>query len=119
MGGELIAFLVGAIASFIVNRQAGWWLNTGYGVGVMLGTLFVLGIAVGAIYSLWGPQPRGAFRQGGLRAAVWLSVGAFFSSAAFLFHIGPGNIFPIVLFLTAALTLGAVFAGSAVASVLR
>jgi hypothetical protein len=117
MGGELIAFVVGVIASLVVNSQAGWWLNTGYGVGVMLGTLFVLGIGVGGIYSTWGPQPRGAFRRGGLRAAVWLSVGAIFSSAAFLFHVGPGNIFPIVLFLSAALTLGAVFAGSALVSV--
>jgi len=117
MGGELIAFVVGAIASFVVNSQAGWWLNSGYGVGVMLGTLFVLGIGVGAIYSVWGPKPRGAFRPGGLRAAVWLSVGAIFSSASFLFHIGPGNIFPIVLFLSAVLTLGAVFAGSALVSV--
>ena len=117
MGGELIAFVVGAIASFVVNSQAGWWLNTGYGVGVMLGTLFVLGIGVGAIYSVWGPKPRGAFRPSGLRAAVWLSVGAIFSSASFLFHIGPGNIFPIVLFLSAVLTLGAVFAGSALVSV--
>jgi hypothetical protein len=119
MGGELIAFVAGAVASFVVNSQAGWWLNTGYGIAVMLGTLFVLGAFVGAVYSVWGPQPRGAFRQGGLRAAVWLSVGAIFSSTAFLFHVGPGNIFPIVLFFTAALTLAAVFAGSAVVYVFR
>jgi len=119
MGGELMAFFVGVIASLAVNTVAGWWLNSGRGVGVMLLTLFVLGIVVGAIYRYRGPQPRGAFRAAGLRAATWLSVGAFFSSAAFLFHIGTGNIFPIVLFFTAALTVAAVFAGSALVAVIR
>lgn len=119
MGGELMAFFAGVVASLAVNVAGGWWLDSGRGVGVMLATLFFLGIAVGAVYNRWGPQPRGAFRSGGWRAATWLSVGAFFSSAAFLFHIGPGNIFPIVLFFTAALTAAAVFAGAAMTAVFR
>ena len=87
-------------ASYVVG---GWWLNSGTGV---LRTVLGL-LALGVFAALW--------RSGRpwIRAcALW--AGAISGSAAILFSIGPGTIWPIVLAFAAAITAGAVFGGAVV-----
>ena len=84
--------------SYVVG---GWWLNSGSGV---LRTVLGL-LALGVFAALW--------RSGSpwIRAcALW--AGAISGSAAILFSIGPGTIWPIVLAFAAAITAGAVFGGA-------
>jgi hypothetical protein len=84
--------------SYVVG---GWWLNSGTGV---LRTVLGL-LALGVFAALW--------RSGSpwIRAcALW--AGAIAGSAAILFSIGPGTIWPLVLAFAAAITAGAVFGGA-------
>ena len=94
-------FVLGFAAVATSYVVGGWWLNSGTGV---LRTVLGL-LALGVFAALW--------RSGSpwIRAcALW--AGAISGSAAILFSIGPGTIWPIVLVFAAAITAGAVFGGA-------
>ena len=94
-------FVLGFAAVATSYVVGGWWLNSGTGV---LRTVLGL-LALGVFAALW--------RSGSpwIRAcALW--AGAISGSAAILFSIGPGTIWPIVLAFAAAITAGAVFGGA-------
>ena len=96
-------FVLGFAAVATSYVVGGWWLNSGTGV---LRTVLGL-LALGVFAALW--------RSGSpwIRAcALW--AGAISGSAAILFSIGPGTIWPLVLAFAAAITAGAVFGGAVV-----
>ena len=94
-------FVLGVAAVATSYVVGGWWLNSGTGV---LRTVLGL-LALGVFAALWrsgSPWVRAC--------ALW--AGAISGSAAILFSIGPGTIWPIVLAFAAAITAGAVFGGA-------
>ncbi len=95
------AFGSGLLAVVSLHAVYGWWLNSGARV---LGTLLVL-LVLSAVVSLSGAK-------GHWDRAVALWLGAISASAAVLFWIGPGSIWPIALAVAAALSAGAVLAGT-------
>jgi hypothetical protein len=98
---KAVWFVLGCAAVATSYVVGGWWLNSGTGV---LRTVLGL-LALGVFAALW--------RSGSpwIRAcALW--AGAISGSAAILFSIGPGTIWPLVLAFAAAITAGAVFGGA-------
>ncbi|HEY7789362.1 MAG TPA: hypothetical protein VIC33_02505 [Vicinamibacterales bacterium] len=102
---SLVPFLLGGAAPLAVHRIAGWWLNSGRGVMLMLVIVFALGVLCAIA------RPAAAWRSAGA-----LSVGASAGSAALLGWIGAGTIWPIALVVAAALSTAAALAGAGVAS---
>ena len=93
-------FTSGSLIVWLLHVLYGWWLNSGQGV---LRVIVLLSIW-SSVMAVWGRS-----RRWDLAAALWL--GAFVASAALLFSIGPGNIWPIALATAAVLSAGAVLAG--------
>lgn len=100
-------FVAGFAVIASLQATTGWWLNSGTGV---LRAVLVL-LALGGFAAVWRP-PSPWVRAG----ALW--AGAISGSAAVLFWMGPGTIWPIVLAAAAGLTAGAVFGGAFLGSVL-
>jgi len=100
-----ILFGAGFVVPVAVLRIEGWWLNSGRGVALALAILFALGAAAAV-----GRRERWPRRAGAV------AFGSTVGSAAMLFRIGPGTIWPIVLVTAAALSAAAAFAGGAIAS---
>jgi hypothetical protein len=99
-------FVMGFAVVAAMQAAGGWWLNSGTGV---LRTVLVL-LALGVFAALWRSGSRW------VRAcALW--AGAVSGTAVVLFWVGPGSIWPIVLVFAAAITAGAVIAGTLLGSV--
>lgn len=99
-------FVLGFAVVAALQAVGGWWLNSGTGV---LRAVLVLA-ALGVFAALW--------RSGRLwvrACAVW--AGAVSGSTVFLFWMGPGTIWPIVLAVAGGISLGAVFGGAFLGSV--
>lgn len=104
MTERVVPFAMGFVVPLVVQPLVGWWLNSGRGVAFTTALLFVMGIVV----SRWRPGtpwPRAR--------ALWL--GSVTGSAAVLFWIGPGTIWPIVLAFAAGIGAAAAFGGAAAA----
>ena len=99
--GELLWFLLAALAVTSVHVQTGWWLNSSRGVGW---TVLVL-VLLAATLQCCGLVP------------FWRSVRAMWGGAMTAFSlilliIGPGTIWPIVLAASALITGVTVSAGA-------
>jgi hypothetical protein len=107
--GEKAAWIAaGFVAVTALHVAGGWWLNSGSGV---LRTVLVLA-AVGVI--------AGSRRYARPWARAWLVwAGAISGTAVLLIWIGPGNLWPIVLAIAAALSAVGVFGGALLASLFR
>jgi hypothetical protein len=101
--------LSGAAAAAGVQLLApgGWWLDSGRGVAIVTTVLAVLAAAIASRSMTWPP------RRGDIADALALWAGANAGMAAVLFSVGPGNLFPIVLAIGAAISAAAVVGGSA------
>jgi hypothetical protein len=100
---SVMAFGLGFLAVLAHHAAAGWWLNSG--PGVVRATVILS--ALGAGSGIW--RPNGTWHRA---CALW--AGAAAASAAVLFSIGPGNLWPVVLAIAAGISFAAVFAGAAV-----
>jgi hypothetical protein len=102
--------LVGAAAAAGLQplTPAGWWLDSGRGVAVVTTMLAALAAAIASRSMAW------PLRRGDAAAALAFWAGANVGMAAVLFSAGPGNLFPIVLAIGAAISAAAVVAGSAI-----
>jgi hypothetical protein len=98
-----------SVAEYWFTRS--WWLNSGQGVATMVVSLALASIVVGAIFRRNGRQWA--------RAAGLFAAGAFGGQAVVLFLVGPGTIFPIVLFFCGVFTFFAVGVGASVGYLLR
>jgi hypothetical protein len=98
-------FVMGFAAVAVLHAVGGWWLNSGTGVLRTVLVLLPLGVFA-ALRRSGSPWVRAC--------ALW--AGAISGTTVFLFSIGPGTIWPIVLAFGAAITAGAVFGGAFVGS---
>jgi hypothetical protein len=105
LGLTLIGAFVGAGVQPLT--PGGWWLDSGRGVAIAGLVFTVLAAVTGARF------PRWPGRSADVRpiAAMWGGVNV--GMAIVLFSVGPGNLFPIVLAVGAALSAAAVAAGTA------
>lgn len=94
-------FVLGVLAIVTLQALSGWWLDSGPRVLRACVVLFALAVAIG----LW--RSEGAWVRA---CALW--AGAIAGSIGVLFWIGPGNLWPIVLVLAAAITAAAIFGGT-------
>jgi hypothetical protein len=101
-------FVLGVLAIIALQTIGGWWLDSGQRVLRACVIFFAIGLVVG----LWRSQE--AWNRA---AALW--AGAIAGSTGVLFRIGPGNLWPIVLVFAAAISGGAVFAGTALGLALK
>src|SRR5690349_20181362 len=99
---RVVPMLTGAVGAIAMQTPAGWWLNSGSGVGFTLALLFALGV-------LFGCKGTGSRRT----QAISLWVGSMTGLAAVLGWIGPPTLWPIVLLVSSLLTACAVIAGEA------
>jgi hypothetical protein len=100
-------FTIGLVTGWLTQLAGGWWLNSGRGVATTMAILFVTAIGVcGRSDTPW------------FRAAAMV-IGALAGMTVTLLWIGPGTLWPIVLFVAAALTCTAVYAGAWVARSVR
>jgi hypothetical protein len=87
--------------------HSGWFLNSPRGV-------LVVGVAMAGVGGVFGSSGR----DGVIKATMSAS-GATLAMMATLFAIGPGTIFPIVIFFGAAIIAGSVALGAAVGIMTR
>jgi hypothetical protein len=98
--GELLGFLLAAIAVTSVHVQTGWWLNSSRGVGW---TVLVL-VLLAAALQCFGLVPFWRCVR-----AMWC--GAMSALSLTLVIIGPGTIWPLVLAASGLITGVTVSAG--------
>ena len=103
----VVPLTIGLLTAMLSQLAGGWWLNSGRGVVTTMAVLF--GTAIGVCLRSDAPWFR----------ATAMSIGALAGMTATLLWIGPGTIWPIVLVVAAALTCTAVYAGAAVARLVR
>jgi len=97
----LVVAAVGSVVVWALDAANGWWLNSGS--GVLRTSLALSGLGLFAtVWSSGHPRTR----------AVALWAGALGAMVVLLFRSGPGTIWPIVLVFSAAISAGAVFAGT-------
>lgn len=94
-------FVLGVLAILTLQAMGGWWLDSGPRVLRACLVLFALGVFVG----LW--RSEGTWVRA---CALW--AGAIAGSTGVLLWTGPGNLWPIVLVFSAAISAAAVFAGT-------
>jgi hypothetical protein len=104
----IVLGLVIAIAVYVL--RGGWWLDSGDRVRDTLIALAAVSFSLGAFFYRSDPK----WHPG---RDLW--IGFMVGITIVLFAIGPGTIFPIVLFIGGALSGVAVLAGYGVATVLR
>ena len=102
--------LCGAAAAAVVQpfTPAGWWLDSGRGVAIVTTVLAVLAAAIASRSMTW------PLRRGDVATVLAFWAGANLGMAGVLFSVGPGNLFPIVLAIGAAISAAAVAGGSAI-----
>lgn len=91
--------LAGLLVPLYMQTVTGWWLNSGRGVAATSGALFALAVVLSS-FEAGSPRVR--------LYALW--IGAQIGLIGYLFRVGPGTIFPIVI------AFGAVFSAAAVAA---
>jgi hypothetical protein len=101
------AFATGFLVILSLHAAQGWWLNSG---GRVVRTVLVL-LAVSLFAAVFRRQ-----HYGDRAVALWL--GAIAASAAILFRIGPGTIWPIALGMAALVTATAVLTGTALGAII-
>jgi hypothetical protein len=104
----LALFGAAAAAGLQLLTPAGWWLDSGRGVTIVTMVLAALAAAIASRSMTW------PLRRGDIVAGLAFWAGANVGMAAVLFGVGPGNLFPIVLAIGAAISATAVAAGSAI-----
>jgi hypothetical protein len=105
---HVASFLIGLAGAIALNRFNGWWLDSGRGVGITLGVLF----GTAFLIAYWRTEGRVA-------RAFSLWAGSLVGMTMFLFWVGPGTIWPIVLVIGGGMTAAPVLAGAVVAAVLE
>ena len=96
----LVPLLTGAVSAAAMQEWTGWWLNCGTGVAWTLALLFLLAVLV---------RTKDARSQWAGPVALW--AGSMVGLTISLFWVGPGTIWPIVLFVSSVLTAGTIMVG--------
>jgi hypothetical protein len=102
---QLLLFLLAGPSTAPTIDSSAWFLNSGRGVLIMTIVLALAAAATGL-----GSSPRSVWR-----AAAAFSGGAAAVMVVFVFALGPGTIFPIVIVIGTAIIAVAAVTGNAIA----
>jgi hypothetical protein len=102
---RVVPLATGMASMVYVQFQTGWWLDAGARVLPTMLVLFMEAVVLGL-------KGSGPLRT--KEATLW--AGAMMGLTACLFYIGPGTIWPIVLFVSGVMTAAAVLLGGVIAA---